>query len=158
MKKLLKLGALCGICGICGICGLLFVSSVSAQQPPTVGCTPAGGGDHCAFASRVRLALDELDLSARGWHIVIVNEEEWAALAASRRRAGSELHSKFSFSLLALRRTYLRQAAFPQEPEARLRDVLAHEWAHLRVCGSSESCAAETSARIARLVAAEEQP
>ena len=139
------------------ICGWLLLVSGSAFAQ-TISCTPERGGAGCAFALRTRAALEHLDLGCRRWTILILDDEEWARMAAARARAGQSPHTERAFTLHAARRTYLRQAYFAGQPEQILTEVLAHEFAHLRLCGTNESCAREAAARIAALLAAEARP
>ena len=137
---------------------LLAASAPAFAQQPDVRCTPERGGHGCGFANRVLQALDTLDLGCKRWTILILDDAEWLRMAASHARAGGVLHTRYSFSLLSLRRTYLREPAFPERPVPLLVEVLAHEFAHLRICGRSESCARDTALRIVTLTAKEQAP
>ena len=142
MKKLLQLGCLAL---------LLVVAAPALAQQPQVQCSAKRGGERCGFAPRVVQALEKLDLACKRWTIIILDDEEWNAMAAARVRAGQIPHTERAFTLLSARRTYLREAYFAGRPEPILIEVLAHEFAHLRICGASESCAKEIAARIAAL-------
>lgn len=148
MKRLLQLGCLVAL--LIPLCG-----TPAFAQAPDVRCTPERGGAGCRFAPRVMQALEKLDLGCRRWTILLLDEEEWKAILAASARSGRTLHTERAFTLHAARRTYLRESYFAGRPEPVLVEILAHEFAHLRICGTSESCAKEIAARIAALVAKE---
>lgn len=145
MKRLFQLVALCAICGC--------LSPLFAQD---VRCTPERGGAGCGFVPRVTQALEKLDLGCRRWTILILDEEEWAKMLSAYAAQRRILHTERAFTLHAARRTYLRQAYFAARVEPILIEVLAHEFAHLRICGNNEDCAREVAARIMQLLAAED--
>ncbi|MCL5743189.1 MAG: hypothetical protein M1541_04550 [Acidobacteria bacterium] len=136
MKRLLQLGFLFAL--------LLVPRSGMAQD---VRCTPARGGAGCGFAERVVQALEGLELACSAWSISILEDSEWSAMLAALRDSGHISHTDRAFTLIASGRTYLRRSAFLGSSEARLPEVLLHEFAHLRFCGADEPCARAVAAR-----------
>jgi len=150
MKKLLQCG--------CVLLLLALWPSAAGGQQPSVRCTPERGGNGCAFAARVWGALEKLDLGCKGWTIVILSDAEWKQMQFALLVKGRALHTDRAFTLRTARYTYLRESVFTARPDKALLEDLAHEFAHLRVCAANESCAKETAARIAKLIASEEKP
>jgi len=151
-----KITHLVQVGALCAFCGFLFANAAFAH-PPTVGCTQERGGQECALAPQVHAALEALDLGVTHWAILVLDDQEWKQMVAAIVAKGRPMHSTRAFTLRDARRTYLRERAFTSRPVQELVEVLAHEFAHLRICGSSEYCAQEAGERIAKLVAAKEK-
>ncbi len=129
---------------------LLFWTGVLQAQD--ILCSQARGGRACGFSARIQKAVTRLDLGCSGWSIISLDDEEWFRILKSSENLREPIHTDKAFTLVSPRRTYVREAAFVGQAEIVLLEALAHEFAHLRICGTRESCAKDITSSIVEML------